>query len=190
MHQSIRLLRGNGEIVLGLLCSMNLRHVEDIRSLWTPMLEAMNQEDAFWNWARKKQLALRQDGYEAYAIEYEELTQGVLWLETRRHRSQSVEGQPLVYVEAIASAPWNRRPINPEPYLRGLGSLLLQFARQRSLQLGYGGRIGLHSLAGSESFYESQNMMSGGPDPDCEGLVYFEYGLLYQSNREDLDNEV
>jgi GNAT superfamily N-acetyltransferase len=158
---------------------MTQQHLNDFNYIWKAILLALGADDAFWDWARKKQLALSDDRYEAYAIEYEELTQGLLWLETQWHRSQWTRTRPLVYVEALATAPWNRRSINPEPWLRGVGTVLLQFARKRSLDLGYGGRLGLHALPGSESFYEARNMMNLGYDDDRE-MVYFEYGPLNQ----------
>jgi hypothetical protein len=64
-----------------------------------------------------------------------------------------------------------------------VGTLLLNFARQRSLQLGYGGRIGLHSLPGAQRFCDMKNMMEFGPDPDKDDLVYFEYGQLRMPER-------
>lgn len=109
-------------------------HLNDVLGLWRPMLEALGEVDAFWNWVRKKRLSLEEPGYEAYALEFEDVTQGLLWLETQRHYSQQDRTQWLVYVAAIASAPWNRRRVNPDPYLFGVGRLLLQFARRRSLE--------------------------------------------------------
>lgn len=153
------------------------------------MLEGLNAEDTFWDWTRKKRLSLSQDRYEAYAIEYDDLTQGLLWIETQWHRSQWAIGQPLVYVEALASAPWNRRLINPDPWLQGIGTILLQFARKRSLDLGYQGRLGLHALPGSESFYEVRNMLNFGYDPDRE-MTYFEYGLLNPQQQWEGENAI
>lgn len=54
-------------------------------------------------------------------------------------------------------------------------ALKLLQARQRSMELGYEGRVGLHALPGAESFYDDQNMADYGPDPDQENLTYFEY---------------
>ena len=116
--------------------------------------------------------------YEAYAIELDELVQGVMLLETQWHRSWSPARSPLVYVEYLASAPWNRRPIEDPPYLAGVGRTLLLLARQRSVELGYGGRVGLHSLPRTEAFYHRNNMAGYGSDPDKDGLVYFEYAAL------------
>ena len=61
---------------------------------------------------------------------------------------------------------------------------MLEFARQRSLDLGYGGRVGLHALPGSEPFYESRYMLNLGYDPDRE-MVYFEYGVLNPAPSEE-----
>ena len=66
----------------------------------------------------------------------------------------------------------------PSFFFRGVGQTLLQFARQRSLGLGYGGRVGLHSLPESEMFYRRLQMPEYGNDLEKEGLVYFEYGVL------------
>ncbi|WP_242024336.1 hypothetical protein [Trichocoleus sp. FACHB-591] len=112
-----------------------------------------------------------------------------MWLEIQHHRSQWAVGQRLVYIEALASAPWNRRLINPDPWLRGVGSVLLQFSRKRSLDLGYQGRLGLHALQGSEAFYESRNMLNLGYDADRE-MVYFEYGVLNPRQSEENDNAI
>jgi GNAT superfamily N-acetyltransferase len=178
MQQDIQLTHGDGRFVRGKICSLSQGHLDDIINFWRPMLAAMSQEDAFWDWALKKRLSLVNQGHEAYAIEHEDLAQGLLWIETLRHRSHFYSEHRLVYIEALTSAPWNRRLINPDPYFQGIGTLLLQFTRQRSLTLGYGGRVGLHALPGSESFYESRNMMSGGSDPDYDDMMYFEYGTL------------
>ena len=99
-------------------------------------------------------------------------------METQWHRSHLPERWPLVYVEAIASAPWNRIEIERPPWLRGIGRRLLAFSRVRSAELGYGGRVGLHSLSGAEGFYQQLLMPDYGADPEKDGLVYFEYGVI------------
>ncbi|MEP0873982.1 hypothetical protein NDA01_30215 [Trichocoleus desertorum AS-A10] len=101
-----------------------------------------------------------------------------MWLETQWHRSQLPQRDRLIYVEALAVAPWNRRLLENPPYLQGVGRTLLLWARQRSLELGYGGRVGLHALPGSEGFYRRNQMAEYGPDSDKEGLIYFEYSLI------------
>jgi hypothetical protein len=55
---------------------------------------------------------------------------------------------------------------------------LLFFARQRSLALGYNGRVGLHALPASEGFYHHEQMLDYGEDPDKDNLRYFEFGTM------------
>jgi GNAT superfamily N-acetyltransferase len=186
VSESVQLQQADGEVVTVLICPMEQWHLDDFNLVWKPMLEALDGKDAFWDWARKKRLALTDERYEAYAMELDDLTHGLLWLETQWHRSQWVRSEPLVYVAALASAPWNRHLLDPQPWITGVGSALLSFARQRSLDLGYGGRLGLHALPGTESFYESRNMLNLGYDPDQE-MVYFEYGVLNRLPREESD---
>jgi hypothetical protein len=178
MQQSIQLLSGTGEQVEGLLCDMSDRHIEDYEAIWKGILRETDQPDSGWLWDYKFRQTNRYDRYESYAIEVDALTQGLMFLETQWHRSQQPQRPPLVYVEALAVAPWNRQSLEDPPYLRGVGRSLLTFARQRSLELGYGGRVGLHSLPESEGFYHRSQMRSYGADPDKDGLVYFEYNAI------------
>lgn len=152
------------------------QHLDDFDTHWRPLLQQVEAEDTFWDWVVKKRISISSENFESYALEYEGMTQGLMTLETQWHRSQVDRSHWIVYVEALASAPWNRRAIQQPPRLRGVGIALLLFARQRSLELGFEGRIGLHALPGAERFYEGRNMPSYGPDPDKENLTYFEYG--------------
>jgi hypothetical protein len=169
------------------IVEMQPRHVNDFETIWRDFLRELNQDDAFWNWAMKKRLSVTNDRYEAYALQYEGLTQGLLWLETQWHRCWRRRDRRLVYIEAIASAPWNRRELQETPYIKGVGTALLLYARQRSLELGYEGRVGLHSLASVETFYQGQNMANYGKDPEKENLRYFEYGPLEGTGSGELD---
>jgi len=76
--------------------------------------------------------------------------------------------------------------LNPPRY-KSVGTVLIQFARTRSIELGYQGRLGLHSLPGIENFYDNQRMLNLGADEDYENMVYFEYGIWrsYQKISED-----
>lgn len=157
---------------------MSDRHLEDFETIWKGILNAADQPDRYWIWDYKLRQADRDTRYETYAVEVDSLTQGLMFLETQWHRSQLPQQYPLVYVEALAAAPWNRQLLEDPPYFRGVGQTLLLFARQRSLELGYGGRVGLHALPGSEGFYRRNQMPEYDPDPDKEDLIYFEYGIL------------
>lgn len=177
-EQSIQLLSGNGQTVDGLICVMQQRHWLDFQSTWRGILTETNQADADWMWDYKLRQAERENRYEAYALEVEAFTQGLLFLETQWHRSHLPQRAPLVYVEALASAPWNRLTLEQPPFLRGVGQMLLSFSRQRSVSLGYGGRVGLHALPEAEGFYRRLQVPEYDADPEKEGLVYFEYGTI------------
>lgn len=185
MRELVPLLRGSDRsIVPGVLVNVAAKHIQDFENYWMEALRDAREEDKYWDWAFKKRLSVRYRGeYEAYAIEYENLTQGLLLLETKRHRSFFERGQRLVYVEALSAAPWNRIALTRIPQFRGIGTVLLDFAQQRSLELGYGGRVGLEALPRSVGFYESRNMIRLDPNPDEEyidpgeepPLPYFEH---------------
>ncbi|WP_052049503.1 hypothetical protein [Leptolyngbya sp. KIOST-1] len=180
IQRPVQILSGQGQVVSGLICTMQQRHQDDFQSTWQGILDVTDQPDAGWLWDYKRRQSEQEGRYEAYALEAEELTQGLMFLETQWHRSQVQPSSRLVYVEALASAPWNRSSLEQPPFFQGVGRSLLLFARQRSLELGYGGRVGLHALPESEAFYHRLQMPDYGADPEKEGLVYFEYGAMRQ----------
>ena len=158
--------------------AMYERHLYDVEVFWRPILTEVSQPDPVWKWDYKLRQSQQKDGYEAYSLDIDDLSQGLLFMEIQRHRSLQTQRFPLVYVEMLVTAPWNRSDIEQPPWLKGVGSLLLLFARQRSLELGYSGRVALHSLPSAEGFYRGQGMPDYGPDPEKDGLVYFEYSAF------------
>lgn len=178
MRTKIELIRGQDSMTVeAYLVELVQKHVNDYVLLWKEQLRLYEQEDKFWDWEFKLRFIItRQENREGYAIEYEGETQGLMLIETQLHGSRFTEGKRLIYVEGIASAPWNRQFIQRPPKLKGVGTALLAFARTRSIELGYEGRVGLHSLPGAEEFYENQGMINLGEDEDYDDLIYFEYG--------------
>jgi hypothetical protein len=188
MNFRIRLVQGADlQTVEAQLVNLTERHISDYETSWRNVLQEAQQEDKYWDWAYKQRQSDRQGNYEGYAVEYQSRTQGLMLIETQQYRSLLEPGQRIIYVVALASAPWNRRQIQRPPELKGVGLGLLLFARQRSVEIGYGGRIGLHALPGAEQFYERQNMTRYEADPDEylvdpeeEELAYFEYSALHR----------
>ncbi|HEY6351230.1 MAG TPA: hypothetical protein VI636_17640 [Candidatus Angelobacter sp.] len=121
----------------------------------------------------RKYLNLSSTNFEYYAVECEEMTQGMIFLETDFHKSRN--GKNLAYVDFLAIAPWNRQEIARNPKYRGTGSLLMYLAVSRSEQLGYKYRTGLHSLPAARTFYGKLGMRDLGPDPNYQNLHYFEF---------------
>jgi hypothetical protein len=186
MNLPIRLVRGADlQTVEAQLVELSERHIVDYETSWRNVLQEAQQEDKYWDWAYKQRQSDQRGNYEGYAVGYQSRTQGLMLIETQRYRSLLAPGNPIIYVVALASAPWNRRQIQRPPEFKGVGLGLLLFARQRSVEIGYQGRIGLHALPGSERFYERQNMTRYEADPDEyltdpeeEELAYFEYPVF------------
>ncbi|NJR67468.1 MAG: GNAT family N-acetyltransferase [Synechococcales cyanobacterium CRU_2_2] len=193
--QTVALKEGQaGNIVVADLVLLTTKHVEDYDQFWQPLLREFGEDDKALSWRFKQQLAERQPNWECYAIESENLTQGLILLETQFHGSHFDWGQKLVYVETIMTAPWNRLQIQRPPEFKGVGRQMMQFAQQRSLALGYRGRVGLLSLPDAVGFYERIGMTRLELDPEDivdaeENLPYFEYRALRQSEDRDYDPE-
>jgi hypothetical protein len=163
--------------IVGLLVTLTTEHLNDFRSLWRDRLRTSADEDQYWDWEQKQRIYLAggRGIYEGYAIECEQLTQGMMILQVRGYRSQIDANRRLVYVHSLATAPWNRLS-NPDPNgFRAVGGALLRFARFRSEELDYGGLVGLHSLPTAEMFYRKMGMIDGGSDAAKENLTYFEW---------------
>lgn len=131
-----------------------------------------------WNW-RRKVMALQgmRLAYPSFSIVCDGLTQGMMIVDTVKKRCQidNQEGQHLVYVKFVETAPWNRRELFDRPRYRGIGSILIRAAVALSEDLEFHGRIGLHSLSQATGFYaDTCGMTDLGADPDCDGLHYFE----------------
>lgn len=131
-----------------------------------------------WDW-RKKTAALQQGilAQAGFSIICDGLTQGMMIVDTtmKRCRIDSQKGKNLVYVEYIQKAPWNRKEFFDLPRYRGIGSILMKAAIALSEDLGFRGRLGLHSLPQADSFYaDTCNMADLGVDRDYHNLRYFE----------------
>lgn len=179
MQFEIELIRGIDNLsIQGNIVKLAPKHIDDFVNFWSEELQKYKTQDKHWDWLFKLNFIRRNSEFEGYALEAEGNTQGLMKIETQRHGSHKEYGKKLVYVEFLASAPWNRKVIQRPPMFRGVGTNLLRYARLRSVELGYGGRVGLHSLPESVQFYENQFMNNFGADYNKDYLFYFEYGLL------------
>jgi hypothetical protein len=165
----------DGLLIDATLSKVSTKNLDDFELVWKPLLQDSIAEDRVWDWVKKERIYVASPNYESYAVECEGMTQGLMLVDTRFHRSQIEPSRRLVYVSFLATAPWNRCVIQNPPTYRAVGSVLLQFARDRSFELGYGGLVGLHALIDSVSFYAKIGMIGGEADPDRDGLPYFEW---------------
>src|SRR5258708_32770665 len=93
----------------------------------------------------------------------------------RRSGVAGKQGAPRIHVDVLARAPWTRHGFTENPKYKGVGQILIQAAISLSIEEEFKGRVGLHSLPQSETWYrEILGMIDLGPDPDYQNLKYFE----------------
>lgn len=130
-------------------------------------------QSVHWNWALKT-LKLRTvplgplSPYRLFGVRSEGAWQGLLLACCMGHGSRLQSQRDLVYVDFVEVAPWNWevRATRRTPSFRGCGLQLIELAVRWSEDVGYKGRIGLHSLRQSEEFYRARcHLTDLGPDP-------------------------
>jgi hypothetical protein len=129
-----------------------------------------------WNWAAKG-ANLRFLAYRCLGIECQGQTQGLMMVKTAGSaaRLPPDAGKPLVYVDYIEVAPWNLRALTDAPRFGGIGVRLIEAAVRVSLDEGFYGRVGLHSLPQAEAFYRDTCLMVClGADASYQDLPYYE----------------
>ena len=139
------------------------------------ILSRLGIPDKHWNWRQKCTFAPGGNRRVYGLLNADHVEAAMLLALGRQARSGGVIGEPIIYVDYLAVAPWNRTAIqNPERFRR-LGTLLLGAAVETSRILGMSGRCGLHALPSSEGFYRRLGMTELGIDPSYHGLRYFEF---------------
>ena len=136
MRLKVELKRGvDHALVEAYLVDLAQKHIDDFYSLWLEQLRMFEQEDKYWDWLFKLIFIEKEDNYEGYAIECENETQGLMVIETAMHGSRINPGKKLVYITRLVSAPPNRIEIQNPPQYRKVGTVLLKWARFRSVEL-------------------------------------------------------
>ncbi|HWZ30756.1 MAG TPA: hypothetical protein VNX18_05460 [Bryobacteraceae bacterium] len=171
---------------------VTLEHFLEAQREWRPvvveaaqrLVKAGEQEYPrhwHWDWSTKE-ADLKVLAYGFLGIAYEGRLQGLLKLETagRSSRIDAQKGKPLVYVDYVETAPWNIKLITSAlgtaPKFGGIGTRLIEAAVRRSLEEGFKGRLGLHSLSISERFYlKACGMTAVAKDPTKQNLLWCEF---------------
>lgn len=187
MNVPIELIRvRDGAFVDATLEPLGQKHLSDFETFWKHRLQASQEGDSAWDWLNKNRISITRSNFEKYAVVCKQITQGLMMIETQWHRSWFEEHRRIVYVDYLSTAPWNRRSICNPPEYRAVGGNLLEFARYRSQELGYGGLVGLHALPRAASFYRKVGMIDCGTDELKQGLRYFEWYRKSSSDITDL----
>jgi hypothetical protein len=149
--------------------------------VWQGALDELNRglrpaQHSHWHWANKA--GANRGGRRILGIECEGNVQALVALCLGKQcRLPEQSGQPLVYVDYIETAPWNMKRYVAQPRFLGCGTYLIGAAIEISLDLGWLGRLGLHSLKEEDTlrFYSRTcGMTEMPPDPDYQHLPYFE----------------
>ena len=129
-----------------------------------------------WEWDRKVARVHGLLGFQGFSVVAQAVTQGLAQVDlTKSGREPGHAGKPIVYLDYLEVAPWNRPDLGNVPRLRGVGTALLSAAVALACDEGFQGRIGLHSLPQADSFYRDRcGMTDLGPDPAYQDLRYFE----------------
>ena len=174
-----------------LIEGVTLAEIQATDAAWLPFLRAVIQkarsggvpfedlpEHSHWRWERKWQAATEASRF--FGVESDGEMQGLMAVRLDKScRLPEQSGQPLVYVDYLAAAPWNDAVmlarIAEKPRFSRVGSVLLQGAVHLSVRNGCHGRIGLHGLPQAVTFYRERcGMTNLGVDAAYEGLPYFE----------------
>jgi hypothetical protein len=136
-----------------------------------------------WDWtAKAPELKVLANAF--YGVRYENKLQGLMKLETVGQfctcRLPEQAGKALIYVDYVEVAPWNLKALmsalGEKPRYNVIGSRLIEAAVLRSQEEDCKGRIGLHSLPMTESFYiKACGMTPVGRDPAKQNLLWLEY---------------
>jgi hypothetical protein len=166
---------------------LDQKNFDDFEQLWRPRLKAarasvatwaeaaaLNAQDSHWDWKKIAVEAEKTIGEETYALEAAGQTQGLMLISEKFARLPTQLGRELVYVEFVSTAPWNRPELVTDPRYKGVGIALLGTAISKSVELGFGGRIGLHSLQQSESWYQDIEELTDVEYDTAKKMRYFE----------------
>lgn len=185
----LRKVATNQPVVAELWDGIGPRNLADWTEEWQPVLSRALQElvsrgvpmqhwpqSWHWNWERKVAHVSGLLGARTFCVVAESVTQGLMSVDlTKNARLDVQRGKPIVYVDYLEVAPWNRKDLVGSVRFRGVGTVLVTAVIELSRQEGFKGRIGLHSLPQADDFYRNTCKMSDlQSDPAKQNLRYFE----------------
>ena len=146
-------------------------HLKNYRDNWGPLIQdycgrlikeghdktsSIWPQSWHWDWTTKMKEVEGLLGTACYCISCDDETQGMMRIDlTKTARLPDQMNMPLVYIDYLEVAPWNWDEFYADPAkYRGVGPVLISAAINRSLEEGFQGRIGLHSLPQAIEFYE------------------------------------
>lgn len=158
---------------LAILQFFQLPPADRTQEKWYEISGKLAVQDHHWVWRTKCSIAPGTNRRVFSLLNSGEVEAAMVLLFGEKSRDPSP--QPIVYVDFVAVAPWNRQPFQDPQRFRRLGTIMLGAAVELSRTLGNDGRCGLHSLPQSEGFYRQIGMRDFGLDPSKSSLRYFEF---------------
>lgn len=140
----------------------------------TETLGKFEVQDHHWRWPVKCAIAPGTKRRVFSMLNASEVEAAMVLLSGETSRDPSAP-LPIMYVDFLAVAPWNRKAFQDPQRFRQLGTVMIGAAVELSRTLGLDGRCGLHSLPQSEGFYRRIGMRDFGPDAAKSSLRYFEF---------------
>jgi hypothetical protein len=159
---------------LAILQFFQLPAADQTREKWDEILGKLGVQDHHWTWRTKCSIApgTKRRVFSLLNAGEVEAAMVLRFGENSRDPAASL---PIVYVDFVAVAPWNRKAFQDPQRFRHLGTVMLGAAVELSRTLGLDGRCGLHSLPQSEGFYRQIGMRDFGLDAAYTSLRYFEF---------------
>ncbi|WP_431015479.1 GNAT family N-acetyltransferase [Bradyrhizobium pachyrhizi] len=178
----------DGSVEAELSDAIEQAQLDDWQTKWRPALLTTLQElvrkgvpfdqwpqSWHWDWSKKTARVQGLLAFRGFSIVAQSETQGLAQVDlTKAAREANQRGKPLVYLEYLEVAPWNRPDLGNAPRLRGVGTALITAAVALSEDEGFKGRLGLHSLPQADNFYRKIGMTDLGQDAAYQNLRYFE----------------
>lgn len=171
MQENLKILQCfDNKYVDAKILPLSQKHLEEIELSWKPEL----QQNNCWDKDLELSKYLHEKPYlKFYALEYNLVTQGIIGFYFPGPSILEL-GKNLVYLNILTVAPWNRTDINISPQYKGIGTTLITFAVAFSIDLGFEGRIGLHSVKKAEKFYQKLDFVNLGNDINYKNFHYLE----------------
>lgn len=148
---------------------------------WLEIRGALEVQDQHWDWGTKSSVAPGTNRRVLSLLNGNEVEAAMVLVTGRTSREPGTP-LPILYVDYLAVAPWNRRTFQNPQRFRHLGTVMIGAAVELSLTLGLDGRCGLHSLPQSEGFYRRIGMRDFGLDAAYSSLRYFEFDAAAARN--------
>lgn len=171
----------NSQFNLAMLRLFQLSAADRTPDKWHKILAEFAVEDQHWVWRNKCAIAPGTNRRVFSLLNAADVEAAMVLLFGKSSRDQA-GSLPMVYVDFVAVAPWNRRKFQHPQRFRSLGTVLLGAAVELSQALGLEGRCGLHSLPQSEGFYRRIGMHDFGVDAAYSSLRYFEFDAAGAAN--------